>query len=113
MTIHEHSAAPPIVVIGCGPVGQTTALLLARWGLRVVVLDSHPARDLVGSKAICQQRDVLDVWDAVGVGAGSGPSVARRGVTWTPARTFPRDAELFSVEFADRGQSPFPPFVNV
>ena len=99
----------PILVVGCGPVGQTTALLLARWGLDVVVLDARPGRDLVGSKAICQQRDVLDVWDTVGVGA----EVARRGVTWTTARTFHRDAELFHYSFVDRGRSPFPPWVNI
>ncbi|GAA4313123.1 FAD-dependent monooxygenase [Klenkia terrae] len=99
----------PVLVVGCGPVGQTTALLLARWGIPVVVLDSRPRRDLVGSKAICQQRDVLDVWDAVGVGA----EVARQGVTWTTARTFHRDHEVFSFDFVDRGRSPFPPFVNV
>src|SRR3982750_554801 len=98
-----------VIVIGNGPVGQTAALLLARWGIPVLVLDARPERDLVGSKAICQQRDVLDVWDAVGVGA----EVARRGVTWTTARTFHRDRELFSFTFADRGRSPFPPFVNI
>ena len=87
-----------------GPVGQTTALLLARWGLPVVVLDGRPERDVVGSKAICQQRDVLDVWDAVGVGA----EIAAEGVTWTTARTFHRDRELFCSPFADRGQLPVP-----
>lgn len=99
----------PVVVIGCGPVGQTTALILARWGVPVVVLDGRPERDLIGSKAICQQRDVLDVWDSVGVGA----QLAREGVTWTTARTFHRDHEVFSAGFVDRGASPFPPFVNV
>jgi pentachlorophenol monooxygenase/3-(3-hydroxy-phenyl)propionate hydroxylase len=99
----------PVVVIGNGPVGQTTALLLARWGVPVVVLDQRAARDPVGSKAICQQRDVLDVWESVGAGA----RIAAEGVTWTTARTFHRGAELFSYAFADGGRSPFPPFVNI
>ena len=98
-----------VVVIGNGPVGQSTALLLARWGVPVTVVDERPARELVGSKSICQHRDVLDVWDSVGVGS----TIAEEGVTWTTARTFYRDAELFSVEFHDAGQSPFPPFVNI
>jgi pentachlorophenol monooxygenase/3-(3-hydroxy-phenyl)propionate hydroxylase len=99
----------PVLVLGAGPVGQTTALLLARWGVPTVVLDRRPARDAVGSKAICQQRDVLDVWEAV----GAGRRIADEGVTWTTARTFHRDAELFSYTLADPGRPAFPPFVNI
>lgn len=99
----------PVAIIGNGPVGQTAALLLARWGVPSVVLDRRPERDLVGSKAICQQREVLDVWAAV----GAGEQIAEEGVTWTTARTFHRGAELFSVTFADAGKSAFPPFVNI
>jgi 3-(3-hydroxy-phenyl)propionate hydroxylase len=99
----------PVVVIGNGPVGQTAALLLARRGVPVLVVDGRPARDVVGSKSICQQRDVLDIWDSVGAGA----RIAAEGVTWTTARTYNRGDELFSFTFAEPGRPAFPPFVNI
>jgi pentachlorophenol monooxygenase/3-(3-hydroxy-phenyl)propionate hydroxylase len=97
-----------VVVIGAGPVGQTAALALARWGVPVVLVDQRPARDAVGSKAICQQRDVLDFWAALGAGA-----ITDEGLTWSRARTFYRDQELFCVDLPDPGRSPLPPFVNI
>ncbi|MGP3956375.1 FAD-dependent monooxygenase [Nonomuraea sp. 3N208] len=97
---------PQVIVIGAGPVGQSAALLLARWGIQVLVLDRRPERDAGGSRSICQQRDVLDVWAAVGAG-----KVAEEGLTWTTARTYYRDRELFSWSFEREG--PMPPFVNI
>ncbi|MEV6819438.1 FAD-dependent monooxygenase [Nocardiopsis dassonvillei] len=102
------TAAEPVLVLGAGPVGQTAALLLARRGVPVLLMDARPERDAVGSKAICQQRDVLDVWDWLGAG-----QVAEEGLTWDTARTFYRDSELFSVRLPDPGASPLPPFVNI
>jgi pentachlorophenol monooxygenase/3-(3-hydroxy-phenyl)propionate hydroxylase len=101
--------AEPVIVLGAGPVGQTTALLLARWGVPTVVLDQRAERDAIGSKAICQQRDVLDIWEA----AGAGRRIADEGVTWTVARTFHRDTELFNHTFDEPGEPAFPPFVNI
>src|SRR5438552_10432285 len=104
------AAAGSVVVLGNGPVGQTAALLLARWGVGVVLLDARPGRDAIGSKAICQQRDVLDVWEAV----GAGRRIADEGLTWTTARTFYRDRELFAYTLpGEGGGSCFPPFVNI
>ncbi|GGK40026.1 FAD-dependent oxidoreductase [Pilimelia terevasa] len=100
---------PPVVVVGSGPVGQTAALLLARWGVGVVLLDARPARDAAGSRSICQARDVLDIWAAV----GAGRQIADEGVTWRTARTFYRDHELSAWSFVDRAASPLPPMVNI
>ncbi len=99
----------PVVVVGNGPVGQTLALLLARWGIPSLVLDERAERERVGSRAICQHRDVLDVWESV----GAGRAIADEGVTWSTARTFYRDRELFHLDLPDPGFSPFPPFVNL
>lgn len=98
-----------VVIVGNGPVGQTAALLLARWGIDCIVVDRRPQRDVIGSKAICQQRDVLDVWESVGV----GHRIAAEGLTWDRATTLYKDATLFTQPFVDTGRSVFPPFVNI
>ncbi|GAA4377517.1 FAD-dependent monooxygenase [Nocardioides caricicola] len=100
---------PPVVVVGNGPVGQTAALLLARWDVPVLVVDAHPRREVVGSRSICQQRDTLDIWDTV----GAGRTIADEGVTWRVARTYYREHELFHVAFSDSSGSAFPPWVNI
>jgi len=99
----------PVIVVGNGPVGQTCALLLARWGVPVLVLDRRPHREPVGSKAICQQRDVLDIWETV----GAGRRIADEGVTWRTSRTYYQDAELFTAHLPESRTGAFPPFVNI
>lgn len=100
---------PPVLVVGAGPVGQTTALLLARWGIPVTLLDGRPERDNVGSKAMCQARDVLDIWDTV----GAGEVLAEEGVTWATAHSYYKEHHVAQWSFVDSGRSPFPPFVNI
>jgi 3-(3-hydroxy-phenyl)propionate hydroxylase len=99
----------PVLIAGAGPVGLLTALLLARWEIPAVVLEAAPAHAGTGSRAICFQRDVLDIFDRAGC---AGPMIAE-GVTWTTGRTYYRDAELFSVTFPAPGGGALPPWINI
>lgn len=95
-----------VIVVGAGPVGQTTALLLARWGVPVTLVDSESSRSPAGSKSICQQRDVLDVWAHVGAHA-----IIEEGTTWTTARTFYQGRQVHQWSFPLSEGTP--PFVNI
>lgn len=99
----------PVLIVGGGPVGMTAALLLARLGIGSVIWEASAARDPIGSKALCMQRDVLDVLERV----GCGDKLLQEGVTWTLGRTYYRDHELFQITFPEVGDNHYPPFVNV
>jgi 3-(3-hydroxy-phenyl)propionate hydroxylase len=97
-----------VVVVGAGPIGMTAALALARQGVPSILLDTAERHSGEGSKAICIQRDVLEVFDRLGVGR----AMADEGVSWTLGRTYFRSRELFQTRLP-QSRSVFPPFVNL
>ncbi|WP_406491140.1 bifunctional 3-(3-hydroxy-phenyl)propionate/3-hydroxycinnamic acid hydroxylase [Streptomyces sp. NBC_01604] len=71
----DRAASLPVVIIGAGPVGVTTALLLAQHGVRTVVLDRH--RDVYPlPRAVAMDDEVRRILQAVGVDGEFAP-VAR------------------------------------
>jgi len=97
----------PVVIVGAGPVGMTTALRLASFGVRSILLDVKPHLVRQGSKACLIQGDVLEVLDKV----GCADPIAAEGITWTMARTYVRDQQIRAVEHPRR--IGYGPFVNI
>lgn len=77
----------PVVVVGAGPVGLTTALALRARGIdQVMVVDAEPAqRRRPGSRAIFQHRSSLELYERNAPGLGW--ELARRGLVWPTKRT--------------------------
>ncbi|MDQ4037488.1 MAG: FAD-dependent monooxygenase [Actinomycetota bacterium] len=98
-----------VVVAGAGPVGLTLALLLADRGVRVGVVEARTRPDQQGSKALCMQRETLEIWESLGI----GQEVADRGVAWSVGRTYFQDTELFAITLPGSSGEHFPPFVNI
>lgn len=68
MTVEHNSAEVPVVIVGAGPVGVTAALLLARRGIRTVVLERH--REVYPlPRAVATDDEVRRILQAAGVQA--------------------------------------------
>lgn len=97
----------PIGIVGAGPVGLTTALRLASFGVRCEVLDADPDLVKQGSKACLIQGDALEILDKV----GCAEQIAHEGVRWHIGHTYVRGQEI------RRSEYPLPigygPFVNI
>jgi 3-(3-hydroxy-phenyl)propionate hydroxylase len=98
-----------VAVVGAGPVGMTAAGRLAQHGVKVMLLEQQPRHEGEGSRAICMQRETLEIWERLGIGR----AVADRGVQWNIGRTFFRGRELFAIRLPSSAADHFPAFVNI
>ncbi|GAA5232536.1 FAD-dependent oxidoreductase [Verticiella sediminum] len=98
----------PVLVAGGGPVGLTTAALLASYGIDVLVIEADEGY-CTGSRAICMARRSLEILDWV----GAGRPVLDKGLGWTAGRSYFRDREVLRFEMPHDPTQRFDPMVNI
>lgn len=101
-------ARHPVIVVGAGPVGLTTALDLAQRGIAVVVVDDDYKLS-TGSRAICFAKRTLEIWDRLGI----GEKVTQQGVSWNVGKVFFRDQEVWRFDLLPEPSHRRPAFVNL
>ncbi|MES2208103.1 MAG: FAD-dependent monooxygenase [Pseudomonadota bacterium] len=102
---------PPVLIVGAGPVGLTTALLLAKRGIPCTILQRGPDIIRTGSRAIVLLRSTLEMLNEAAPGIGQ--TLAERGVTWRTKRTYYKNRLLFSETYPLSDDARYPLFVNV
>ncbi len=74
----------PVVIVGAGPIGMTAALVLARYGIRSVLIDRKETFN-DGSRALCIARPSMHILERIG--AVSAVPRRRRSAGATAAAT--------------------------
>lgn len=100
--------AVPVLIAGGGPVGMALAALLARHGVRSLVVEADEGY-CTGSRAICISRRSQEIlWTA-----GAGPALAAKALPWTGGRSFWRDREVLHFRMPSEPTERFAPMVNI
>lgn len=98
----------PVVVVGAGPVGLTTAIDLAQQGQPVVLLDNDDTVS-IGSRGVCYAKRALEVLDRL----GCGDEMVEKGVSWNVGRTFFHEDEVFTFNLCPQPDHERPGMINL
>ncbi len=102
----QQSAA--VAIVGAGPIGMTTALALAREGVRSVLFDNKATFN-DGSRAICIARPSFYILEQLGAVA----PFLEKALGWTMGRTFYRGQKILEFHMPDSAEEKFRPMYNL
>jgi 3-(3-hydroxy-phenyl)propionate hydroxylase len=104
----DKAHALPVVIIGGGPVGLASSLLLSREGVRCIVVERRNTPSCGQSRAVTIQRDIVAFYDRLGI----AEEILDRGSSWSIGRTYFGAEEILQLTFDKDASSIYPPFVN-
>ncbi|MCB1997642.1 MAG: FAD-dependent monooxygenase [Burkholderiaceae bacterium] len=98
----------PVLVVGGGPIGLTTALLLAQQGIRCRLLTAD-LQVSEGSRAIVFTRRSMEILQQAGV----SDTVVEQGLAWRFGNSFYRGQRVFRMEAPFPDEDRFAPMTNL
>jgi 3-(3-hydroxy-phenyl)propionate hydroxylase len=98
----------PVVIVGAGPIGLTTALAVARHGVACVVLESEQQVS-EGSRAIVFTRRSMEILQQV----GADQPVTAMGLPWRCGNSYYRGEQVFRMEAPHSDDDRFFPMINL
>lgn len=102
-----HGEPHQIVIVGAGPVGLTTALLLAKSGVPSVVIEAA-AQVSEGSRAVAFTRRSVEILQQ----AGAHEPFVDNGLGWDSGRSYYRGQEVFHMRLPHDDDDRFMPVLN-
>src|SRR6187397_2506863 len=101
-------ARHPVVIVGAGPIGMTAALVLARYGIRSVLLDrKYTFND--GSRALCIARPSMHILERIGAVA----PFLEKSLGWRYGRSYYRGEQIFRLEMPHPPNEKYLPMYNL
>jgi len=107
-TGHEPDSRKQVAIVGAGPAGLVTALKLAQFGVRSVVLNSE-LQVSQGSRAIVFTRRSMEILHQVGV----ADRISQNGLPWKFGNSFYRGQRVFRMEAPHDADDRFFPMINI
>jgi 3-(3-hydroxy-phenyl)propionate hydroxylase len=102
------AARHPVVIVGAGPIGMTAALVLARYGIRSVLIERKDTFN-DGSRAICIARPSMHILERVGAVA---PFIGK-ALGWRFGRSYYRGEQIFRLEMPHPPGEKYLPMYNL
>ena len=102
------TARHPVLIVGAGPIGMTAALVLARYGIRSVLIDRKDTFN-DGSRAICIARPSMHILERIGAVA---PFV-EKALGWRFGRSYYRGEQIFRLEMPQPPGEKYLPMYNL
>ena len=98
----------PVAIVGAGPIGMTAALVLARYGIRSVLIDRKDTFN-DGSRALCIARPTMHILERIGAVA----PFLKKSLGWRYGRSYYRGEQIFRLEMPHPANEKYLPMYNL